>query len=89
MDSMVVQYILFILAALVLIWVVGLLNKRLLRHNRPTATSINTWVEFDSKRPEVREDSAPVFEDEEEEIAELHTRARQNGHHVESQKPQH
>jgi hypothetical protein len=79
---------LFILAALVLIWVVGLLNKRLLRHNRPTATSVNTWVEFDIRRPEAKEDSAPVFEDEAEEVAELHARARQNGHHAESQKPQ-
>ncbi len=88
MDSMVVQYIVFILAALVLIWAVVVLNRRLLRHDRPDARSFKTWVEFDTRRPEAREDPAPVLEDEEEDQAELHMRARQNGHHAESQKPQ-
>lgn len=88
MDSTVVQYIVFILAALVLIWAVVGLNRRLLRHSRPDARSFKTWVEFDTRRPEAREDPAPLFDEEEEEEAELHTRARQNGHHAESQKPQ-
>lgn len=83
MDSMIVQYISFILAALVLIWAVGLLNRRLWRNDR--SPSVKTWAEFDTRRPEARED--PASEDEEE-VAELHARARQNGHHAESQKPQ-
>jgi len=88
MDPTVVQYIVFILAALVLIWAVVLLNRRLLRHDRPDARSFKAWVEFDTKRPEAREEPAPVVDDSEEEEAELHMRARQNGYHAESQKPQ-
>jgi len=88
MDSMVVQYIIFILAALVLIWAVILLNRRLLRHGGSDARSFKRWVELDTKRPEAREEPAPFLGDEEEEEAELHLRARQNGHHAESQKPQ-
>jgi hypothetical protein len=87
MDSMVVQYILFILVALALIWAIALLNRRLLHHDRPGATSFKTWVKFDTRRPAAREDPAPAFEDEDEEAAELHARARQNGHHAQSQKP--
>lgn len=87
MDPTVVQYILFILAALVLIWAVTLLNRRLARHDRPAASSLNTWAEFDAKRPETREASAPMFEEEEEEVAERRARARQNGYHAENQTP--
>lgn len=87
MDSTVVQYILFILAALALIWVVALLNRRLLHHDRPGTTSLKTWVKFDPRRPAAREDPPPVFEEEEEEVAELHARARQNGHHAQGQRP--
>lgn len=83
MDSTVVQYILFILAALVLSWAVTLLNRRLARHDRPAAPSLKAWVEFDTRRPEAREESAPAFEEEKEEEARRHARARQNGHHAE------
>lgn len=88
MDSMLVPYILFILAALIIIWGVVVLNKRLSRHTRPDARSLQTWVELDTKQPDAREDLSPALDDEEEEEAELHTRARQNGHHAESQRPQ-
>lgn len=88
MDSMLVQYVLFILAALLLIWGVIALNKRLSRHNGPGAHALKTWVELDTRRPDAREDLSPTFDDEAEEEAELHARARQNGHHAESQKPQ-
>ena len=88
MNSTVVQYSIFILAAFVLIWAVILLNRRLWRHGGSDVRTFKTWVEFDAKRPEAREDPAPLLGDEEEEEAELHLRARQNGHHAESQKPQ-
>lgn len=88
MDSTLVPYIIFILAALVIIWGVVALNKRISRHNGPDARAIKSWVELDTKQPEAREDPSPIVDDEEEEIAEFHARARQNGHHAESQKPQ-
>jgi hypothetical protein len=88
MNSTVVQYSIFILAALVLIWAVILLNRRLWRHGGSDVRTFKTWVEFDARRPEAREDPVPLLGDEEEEEAEQHLRARQNGHHAESQKPQ-
>ena len=88
MDSMLVQYIVFILVALLIIWGVVLLNKRLSRHIRSGERALKTWVELDTRQKDAREDLSPALEEEEEEEAELHMRARQNGHHAESQKPQ-
>lgn len=91
MDITVVQYIGFIVAALIVIWAVIEVNKRLYRRNTPPAKALNRWVELDTKLPEAREELSPAVrgEDEEDEIeTELQARASQNGHHVESQKPQ-
>lgn len=90
MDPMLVQYILFILAALIIIGAVVALNRWIYRHDKTSSGVLDTWVELDTKRPEAREDlsPSPALDDEEEEEVELHTRARQNGHHAESQKPQ-
>lgn len=89
MDSTVAQYLGFIVAALILIWGVIEINKRLYRHNKPDAESPNTWVELDTKQPTAREELPPgMLHDDEDVEAEQHARARQNGHHAESQKPQ-
>ena len=90
MDSTIVQYVLFVLAALILIWAVIALNKRLYRRGGSHLGAPNTWMKLDIRRPEAREDPSPdaLFDDDgEEDEIELHARARQNGHHVESQKP--
>lgn len=90
MESTIVQYVLFILAALLLIWAVIALNKRLYRRGGSNPGAPHTWMKLDTRRPETREDTTPgtSFDDEEnEEEIELHARARQNGHHAESQKP--
>jgi hypothetical protein len=90
MSSIVVEYILFFLAAFILIWAVMALNKRLSRHDQSGLRARNRWVKLDTRRPATKEEPASVFEDEgeDEEGAELHARASQNGHHAESQKPQ-
>jgi hypothetical protein len=93
MDPTVVQYVLFVLAALILIWAVIALNKRLYRRGSPKPGSPTTWMKLDTRRPEAREDPSPdaLFDGDaavDEEEIELHARARQNGHHAESQKPQ-
>jgi hypothetical protein len=92
MDLTVVEYIGFVVAALILIWAVIEINKRLYRHDKFYGKSLDNWVELDTKRSEAREELPPkatIVDDDEDEIeAELHTRARQNGHHAESQKPQ-
>ena len=91
MDSMIVQYALFILAALLIIGAVVALNRWLYRHSRPKPGAPNTWAELDTRHPEAREErsTSAIFDDddEEEEEAELHVRAKQNGHHSNDQKP--
>lgn len=90
MSSTVVEYILFFLAAFILVWAVMALNRRLSRHDQSGFGTRNRWVKLDVRRADAREEPAKVFEDEgeDEEGAELHARASQNGHHAESQKPQ-
>ena len=90
MDPMIVQYALFILVALCIIGAVVTLNRWLYRHSKPNAGGPTTWAKLDIKRPEVREETlaSAIFDDEdEEEEAELHVRAKQNGHHVNGHKP--
>ncbi len=82
MDSTFVQYLGFIVAALILIWAVIVLNKHLLRHNSSDSNSFKSWVELDTKRPTAREDPTPQQSSEkDDEAPELYIRARQNGHH--------
>jgi len=91
MDSTVVQYLGFFVAAFILIWAVIEINRRLYRRNKPDRESSNRWVELDTKRPEARDGllaGALRTDEEDEEEEELHTRSKQNGHHIESQRPQ-
>ncbi|HET8843510.1 MAG TPA: hypothetical protein VFN35_18755 [Ktedonobacteraceae bacterium] len=91
MDITVVQYVGFVVAALIVIWAVIEVNKRLYRRDDSHASSPEKWAELDTKVPEAREDlsSAMYGDSEDDEIeTELHARASQNGHHAESQKPQ-
>jgi len=92
MDPMIVQYVLFVLAALFIIGAVIALNRWLYRHSKPGLGGPNTWTRLDTRRPESREEalsnSALDEEEEEEEEAELHVRARQNGHSSNGHRPQ-
>ena len=94
MDSMIVQYALFILAALLIISAVVALNRWLYRHSRPKPGAPNTWAKLDTRHADARDErstSAILEEDEDEEEdeeeAELHVRARQNGHHSNGHAP--
>ena len=95
MDLTVVQYAGFVVTALILIWAVIEINKRLYRRDKSQTEAPNHWAELDTKRlgareePPLQSSHAHVDEEEAERAEELHTRAKQNGHHqVESQKPQ-
>ncbi len=91
MDPMIVQYLGFIVAALIIIWAVIEFNKRLSHRNRHDAGALNNWVELDTKSSTTTEDILPettALNEENSAEAELHTRSSQNGHHAESQKPQ-
>ena len=90
MDPMIVQYALFILVALLIIVAVVALNRWLYRQSKLGSGGPNTWVKFDVKRPDAREEtpSSPLIDEEEdEEEAELQVRAKQNGHHADGPKP--
>ena len=90
MDPMIVQYILFILVALLIIIAVVALNRWLYRHSKPRSGAPNTWAKLDTRHQESREESiaSAILDDEEdEEEAELHVRASQNGHHSNGHKP--
>ncbi|HLI69330.1 MAG TPA: hypothetical protein VKV19_06185 [Ktedonobacteraceae bacterium] len=90
MSSMIVEYILFFLAAFILVGAVMALNKRLSRHDQSGPGGRNRWVKLDVRKAGAREEPTNILEDEDEdeEEAELHARASQNGHRAESQKPQ-
>ena len=82
MDSMLVQYLGFIVAALILIWAVIVLNKHLSRRDTSDTRSFKSWVELDTKHPVAREEQVhQQGVEEDEEAPELSIRARQNGHH--------
>lgn len=92
MDPMLIEYLVFFAAVLAIMWAALALNKRLYRHNTPDMGLFKNWIELDTKRPEAREDleqRQSIDEDEngDEDKAKLSIRARQNGHHVESQQP--
>lgn len=90
MDPILVQYLLFILVALLIIGAVMSLNRWLSQRGTPGSGSPHTWTRFDTRRSQAREEmrASPTLADEEnEEEAELHVRARQNGHHANNHKP--
>ncbi len=91
MDPRLVQYIGFVVAALILGWAVVELNKRYFRQRKVDYLDpLSTWVRLDSTHADNAEES-PLGEgtnEDQEETPEqsLHTRAQQNGHHSESKK---
>ena len=89
MNSTTVQYIGFIVAALILTWAVIEINRRYFRRRRTDVRSINTWVHLDTGQSQTTEEGLPAADDEETENSseqDLQTRARQNGHYSESKK---
>lgn len=85
MDPMLVQYLLFILAALLVIGAVVSLNRWLSQRGTPGIGSPSTWARFDTRRAPTREEAQTDYtlaDEENQEEAELQVRARQNGHHT-------
>ena len=90
MDPTLVEYIGFVVAALILGWAVVELNRRYFRQRKADLEPPNTWVKLDSTLTDDLEELLPVedSDEEKEEVLEpdIHTRAQQNGHHSESKK---
>jgi hypothetical protein len=91
MDPRLVEYIGFVVAALILGWAVAELNRRYFRQRKEDHLDpLSTWVKLDSAHADNAEESLlgeGTAEDQEETPERsLHTRAQQNGHHSESKK---
>lgn len=90
MNPDVVQYIGFIVAALILTWAVIELNRRYFDRRKIDIGPRNTsWVNLDTHKTDESEEALPADvadEEEDDEKAEsgIQTRAKQNGHHSES-----
>ena len=84
------EYIGFVVAALILGWAVVELNRRYFRQRKADLEPPNTWVQLDSTFTDDVEQSLPIDDSDEEkaEVPEpdIHTLAQQNGHHSESKK---
>lgn len=90
MDPIVtlVEYIGFVVAALIIIWAVIELGKRIYTRKHVDVGSPQTWIRYDTVRPDTTEESLPDGDDDEEASEpDIHTRAKQNGHYSESKKP--
>ena len=90
MDPRLVEYIGFVVAALILCWAAVELNRRYFRQRKVDLDPLSTWVKLDSTHTDNAEESLPgvgTDEDQEETPEQsLHTRAQQNGHQSESKK---
>ena len=91
MNPSTVQYVGFIVVALILTWAVIEINRRYSRRRKMDVRSLNTWVHLDTAQPDAPEESLPAndasTESAESNEQNLQTRARQNGHYSESKKP--
>ena len=89
MNADIVQYVIFIIAALILSWGVIELNNRYFGRRKIDVGSLNTWINLDTRKADEAEEPLPgdgADEEEDDEKAEsgIQTRAKQNGHHSES-----
>jgi len=83
-----VEYIGFVVAALIIIWAVIELGKRIYTRKHVDVVSPQNWIRYDSVRPDISEESLSDGDDDEEASEpDIHTRAKQNGHYSESKKP--
>jgi hypothetical protein len=91
MTPVVVTYIGFVVAALILLWGVFVVGKRYFVPGRKTGRKkLDAWVPLKTTATESPEDSFDLDEDDRDEDsrADLPSRARQNGHYSGSKKIQ-
>jgi len=90
MDPMLVEYIGFIVAALILGWALVELNRKYFHQRKVDFKRLDNWVKLDYTRADDVEEPLPskVSNEDLEESSEpdIHERAQQNGHHSESKK---
>jgi hypothetical protein len=90
MNPTLIEYLGFVVAALILGWAMIEINRRYIRQRRVDSKTQNTWVKLDSTLDDDIEKSLPDEESDEEEEsvpeANIQIRAQHNGYHSESKK---
>ena len=90
MNPTLIEYLGFVVAALILGWAVIELNRRYFRQRKVDSKPLNNWVKLDSTLEDNIESSLPDEESDEEEEsvpeANIQIRAQHNGYHSESKK---
>jgi hypothetical protein len=90
MNPTLIEYLGFVVAALILGWAIIEIRRRYLRQRRVDSKPLNTWVTLDSTLEDDIEKSLPDEESDEEEEsvakANIQIRAQHNGYHSESKK---
>jgi hypothetical protein len=85
-----IEYLGFIVAALILGWAIIEISRRYHRQRRMDSMPLNTWVTLDSTLEDDLKKSSSVEESDEEEESvpevKLQIRAQHNGYHSESKK---
>jgi hypothetical protein len=95
MNPTLAGYLGFVVAALILIWAVIEIGRRLTRRTKIDVQTPGTWVKLDSARNNASEELPPPENDEDDDAGDrddipersLQARAQQNGHYSESKKP--
>lgn len=83
MNPIIITYIGFFVAALILAWSVFEMSRRFYRRRKVDATAMNTWVSW---QPSSSAPPSPEMEGEEKPRLNHHSRSQQNGHYSESKK---
>ena len=90
MNPTLIEYLGFVVAALILAWASFEISRRYFRQRRVESPPVNTWVKFDSTFEGDIDKALPDDEsdDEEESVpkANIQMRAQHNGYHSESKK---
>ena len=84
MNPIIITYVGFFVAALILAWAVFEMSRRFYRHRKVDVKAMSTWVPL---QPASHALSSPEEEGEEEKPRQNHhSRSQQNGHYSESKK---
>lgn len=90
MNPTLIEYLGFVVAALILVWAIIEISRRYFRQRRVDSKPLNTWVKLDSTLEDDIEKSLPDEESDEETEsipeANIQIRAQHNGYYSESKK---
>jgi hypothetical protein len=90
MNPTQIEYLGFVVAALILGWAIIEISRRYFRQRRADSKPLNTWVKLDSTfEGDINKSLLDVESDEEEESvseANIQIKAQHNGYHSESKK---